>query len=76
MAHQVVRFRLDIPPSKLSLFYQGAATDVVTSTSDGRRVQFPIALLRPYVSHLGVQGVFLLEFDDHHKLVSLRKISA
>ena len=75
MSHQVVRFRLDIPPSELNLYYQGAAKDVVTSTCDGRRVQFPAALLRPYVSRNGVQGVFLLEFDDNHKLVSFRKIS-
>ena len=76
MSRQVVRFRLDIPPSELSLFYRGIAKDVVTSTSDGRRIQFPASLLRPYIDHSGVQGVFVLEFDDRHKFVSLRKVSA
>ena len=69
-----IRFILDIPAHLYQSYYQGAARNVIAPSRDGRRVQFPAERLRPFVSHDGVRGEFVIEFDDNHRFVALRRI--
>ncbi|MGX5219934.1 MULTISPECIES: DUF2835 domain-containing protein [Pseudomonas] len=68
---------LDIALSRqtLQLYYQGDASRLVLTSREGRRVNMPIHHLRPFVTHLGVNGVFEIEFNEFGKLLSLRRLS-
>lgn len=70
-----IRFRLNISPEHYLAYYQGAARKVIAISSDGRRIQFPADKLRPFVTHDGVRGEFVIEFDANHKFVALQRIS-
>jgi len=69
-----VVFRLDISENEYLRFYRGLAQNVVVTAYDGRRIQFPAANLRRFVTRTGVRGEFSLKFAAHRKLVDLRRI--
>ena len=66
---------INISTKKLLRYYQGEASAVVTQSVDGRMVRFPANILRPYVTHQGVQGLFELKFNETGKLLDIRKLS-
>lgn len=70
-----ISFNLNISADDLLRYYSGAAQVVVVRAYDGRRVQFPAASLRGFVTPEGVQGVFRLRFDGNRKLVGLQRIA-
>ena len=72
---QEIRFRLNLTAAQFLAFYQGAAREVVTQALDGRTVRFPASVLRPYVLHNGVRGVFALRYDDTNKFSGLVRIA-
>ena len=53
---------------------QGAVRDVVAHSVDGRRIRFPAMILRPYVTHSGVQGCFQICFDEANRFKTIEKI--
>lgn len=55
-------------------YYEGAASTVVATTTDGRTIRFPANILRSVVQADGVQGIFELVFDENHKFVSIKRI--
>lgn len=71
---QEIRFKLKLSSAEFLAFYQGAARDVVVKSLDGRTVRFPAAVLRPFVSHGGVHGMFALRFDENNKLKEMVRI--
>lgn len=72
---QEIRFRLNLTAAEFLAFYRGAAREVVTTALDGRTLRFPAAVLRPYVLHNGVRGVFALHYDANNKFTGLVRIS-
>jgi hypothetical protein len=54
--------------------YQGAIKQVICTSRDGRKVQFPSGVLQRFVTHDGISGSFQLEIDDNNKLVSVSRI--
>lgn len=62
---------LSIPKDELLRWYAGGVQHVSATSSDGRRVRFPVQLLRPYVKHNGVYGRFKIEFTEAGKFVSI-----
>lgn len=71
---QEIRFRLSLTAAEFLAFYQGAAREVVAQALDGRMVRFPAAVLRPFVAHDGVRGVFALRFDEHNKFKEMVRV--
>ena len=71
---QRVRFDINIPGEQILAYYQGIARQISVLAHDGRRIEFPADKLRPFLDHLGVKGVFELEFDDDHRFVALHRI--
>lgn len=69
-----ISFFLKISYQEYLTYYQGAVKFVIARAHDGRKVQFPAALLRQFVTHQGVQGEFEIEFDDNFKLQSMRRL--
>ncbi|NOX76433.1 MAG: DUF2835 domain-containing protein [Gammaproteobacteria bacterium] len=68
------RFRLSIPAEEYLAYYQGTASQVVVALSNGVNLQFPAGNLRPFVSHEGVYGRFVLRVDDNNKLQNLERV--
>lgn len=65
---------LAISADELLRYYRGAASSVVASDRGGRRVQFPAAALRPFVSASGVRGTFVLTVTAENRLQSLERL--
>lgn len=53
--------------------YEGVAKNVNARSRDGRRIQFPAAILQPYVTHSGVKGSFVIDFDQAMKFQGIRR---
>ncbi len=68
------RFYLKLSRHDYLRYYQGNARAILVHTRDGRRVQFPASALRPFVTHDGIEGEFVLMINDQHKLVDLRRL--
>jgi len=69
-----VSLYLNISPEELLKYYSGKAGLVFTRALDGRSIQFPANILRPYVDKTGVHGYFLIEFDENNKFLSIKKL--
>ncbi|WP_439888939.1 DUF2835 domain-containing protein [Pseudomonas sp. MBLB4123] len=67
---------LDIALSaeRLRAVYQGRANRILLESRDGRRVSLPAHHIRPFLSHEGVYGAFVLEFSPQGELLSLRRL--
>jgi len=54
--------------------YQGTVNEVVARSSDGRNIRFPSTILQPFVSHEGIHGRFVINFDSSNKFHSIKRI--
>jgi len=71
---RAVLIRLAIPAEEYQRLYMGAVRDVLAHSEDGRRIRFPALILRPYVTHSGVHGVFRIMFDENNRFQRIEKI--
>lgn len=69
-----VYVQLNIPADEFQLLYQGVAKSVNARSLDGRRINFPANILRPFVSHAGVVGTFAIHFSEENRFLSIEKI--
>lgn len=65
---------LNISAQTILQYYKGLVTSVSAICVDGRRVQFPANLLRPFMSHSGVSGRFSIVYNDEGKFQKISKI--
>jgi len=68
-----VRFRIDLSSQHFEAYYQGVARAVIVTLNDGRKLQLPANVLRPFLLHDGIHGEFVLRFDDNHKLIDIQR---
>ncbi|PCJ34143.1 MAG: hypothetical protein COA75_12405 [Cellvibrionales bacterium] len=68
-------FYLNISAQEYLRVYKGVARQVVVRGTDGATLSFPAEHLRRFVGHDGVQGRFLLNYDEGNKFISLQKLS-
>lgn len=47
---------------------------VVITLANGQRLQFPAESLRPFVTHDGVHGEFVLRVDANNKLQTIERV--
>ena len=64
---------LYISPEEYQRSYLGVR-QVVATARDGRRVQFPVDILRPYVTHDGIIGSFVIAVDQANKFQDIIKL--
>lgn len=69
-----IEIRLDIPADEYVRLYQGVVKNVLTKAVDGRNIQFPARILQPFVGHQGVQGHFLIYFDESGKFAKIERL--
>ncbi len=70
-----ITFRLNISSDRFRAYYEGIAQNVVVRLADGRNLQFPANILRPFLTHTGVQGEFAIRFDNKNKLADIRRVA-
>ena len=66
---------LALPAERYLAWYQGRAERVSMVSRDGRRVSLPAHHLRPFLTHQGVYGSFVLQFTDDGKLIKLERLA-
>ncbi|MDR4495846.1 MAG: DUF2835 domain-containing protein [Nitrospirales bacterium] len=71
---QTVRVSLRISARRFQAYYEGAVDSVVAQAEDGRTVQFPARVLRPFLTHRGIEGIFDLTFSDRQKFHSINRV--
>ncbi len=69
-----ITFFLNISYEQFFLVYSGSAKNVVTRAEDGRTVRFAAPALKPYLTHEGVKGRFVISFDEKNRFQALKKI--
>ena len=55
-------------------YYEGRVRYIRVTTQEGVTVQFAAAKLAPFLTHEGIHGKFLLQYDETHKFVALKKL--
>ena len=58
-------FSLNISSAEYLAYYRGSANQVLARCTDGRTVQFPALLLKPFLTSAGVRGQFVLTCSDN-----------
>lgn len=71
---QQILVSLTISKDEFMRLYQGTARSVVTRATDGRTVRFPASILRPFLLHDGISGVFKITFNDQGKYQGIEKL--
>ena len=66
--------QLRISVDEFQRLYEGTAKDVTARSQDGLRVRFPAKILRPFITHSGISGKFLIQFDDDNRFKQIEKI--
>jgi hypothetical protein len=56
--------------------YSGDARSVVARDRSGQTIQFPADSLRPFVTHDGISGTFVIRVDKDNRLASIRRLEA
>lgn len=74
MSTRKVHIVLHISAHEYQDYYSGAARNVAVTARDGRSIKFPANILRPFISHDGIHGEFVIEFDDDNKFVAINKL--
>lgn len=64
---------INISAKDMLAYYRGLVTKVVAIAVDGRKVEFPINLLRPFMAHSGVAGRFVIQYDANGKWQTINK---
>lgn len=70
-----VKFKLAITSTEYTSYYNGSAQQVICTSTDGRKIVFPAAKLRPFVTHNGIHGIFEIQFGAGNKFMHMHKIS-
>ncbi len=66
-------FSIRMTPKEFMPYYQGQIQTVITTTSDGLRIQFPAMHLRKFMTNYGIYGDFCLK-TQNNKFLSLTKL--
>ena len=69
------RCNLKISADKLLSYYSGKARNVIAKCDDGTTIQFPVEVLRPFISRDGICGRFVIRYDKDNKFAGIEKIS-
>jgi hypothetical protein len=70
---QSIEVELTISPEEFLAHYQGSARDVVAIAIDGRKVRFPSRILQPFVTHQGINGCFIIDFDGQGRFLRINR---
>ncbi|HFE39478.1 MAG TPA: DUF2835 family protein [Gammaproteobacteria bacterium] len=73
---QAIQFSIQLNYHQFLAVYQGHAQHVIARAHDGRRLRFPADILKPYLTREGIQGTFVIQYDQNNKFQSLVKLTS
>lgn len=73
MMHSVI-IDLRIPAQEYLKVYEGAAESVLVRARDGRKIRFPAHILKRFITRSGIEGSFVIDFDQRMKFQSIRRL--
>lgn len=73
-AEQQLVVDIALPAERYLAWYRGQAGRVLMYSRDGRRVSLPAHHLRPFLTHEGVYGSFVMRITREGKLISLQRM--
>lgn len=56
--------------------YRGVASEVIAHADGGARIRFPANALKPFVTHAGVYGRFVISVDQNNRLQSVKRVNS
>lgn len=65
---------LVIEAEEYQRMYSGQAKYVFCRSVDGRKVQFPANILRPFVTREGIRGRFIIHFSEDNRFQSIARL--
>jgi hypothetical protein len=65
---------INIPAQDILQYYKGLVANVSAVALDGQIVQFPVNLLRPFMTYSGVQGRFSIKYNASGKCQEINKL--
>lgn len=66
---------LNIPEQELMKYYRDGITTVVARDIQGKVIRFPAGILRQFVTSSGVNGTFVIEYNQQGKLINIKNMS-
>ncbi|MBB1125324.1 DUF2835 family protein [Thiospirillum jenense] len=67
-------FSLKIHQDAFQAYYTGQARRVSVVAENGKRLELPAHVFRPFVNHQGVTGRFKVTIDDQYRLIQLERV--
>jgi len=74
IASNTMRVLLNISADQYKRYYQGGVSAVLARSHDGRTIQFPANILKPFVTHEGISGEFEIYFDSDNRFQKIEKL--
>lgn len=68
------RFSIHLSQQQFLRYYQGAAASIQVTSECGKRLRFPAARLRPFLTQNGIQGRFQLNVNSENRFLDLVKL--
>ncbi len=68
-------FDISIPSQEYLRVYQGSANRVLIRSRNGRTISLPARHLQPFLTHDGIHGSFIMEFNAQGQLLDLRRVA-
>lgn len=66
---------ISLPAHEYLRVYQGTANRVFLRSREGRTISLPARHLLPFLTHEGVYGSFIVEFNQQGQLLALRRLA-
>lgn len=67
-------FDISISTQDFLRVYKGTVNRVLIRSRDGRTISLPARHLQPFLTHDGVYGSFIMEFNAQGQLLDLRRL--
>ncbi len=74
MTEQVIRFALRISYDQFAQVYRGSVKTVQVKAEDGRQVRLSAEKLKPFLTHVGIEGRFELRLDENYRMLDIKKL--
>ncbi len=70
-----ITVNIKISAAEYLAHYKGTVTDVMARAEDGRIIRFPSNILKPFVTHDGICGSFVISFDINNHFIGINAIA-
>ena len=65
---------LSISSEEYVKLYRGVARTVFASSRDGKKIRFPASILVPFVEREGINGSFVIDYDQHNRFQRIHRL--